>query len=159
MKRRRLLVSACLCGEPVRYDGRARALDDPRFQRWLEEGRLVPICPEVAGGLPVPRPEAQRRGSRVVTRDGRDVTTAYERGAAAALALARSCDAALCILKQSSPSCGSLQIHDGSFRGKKIPGRGFTAEVLQRAGFRVFGEDQMDEIERAVAALDTTGDE
>ncbi|MDR2133230.1 MAG: DUF523 domain-containing protein, partial [Clostridiales Family XIII bacterium] len=127
---------------------------DPRFLRWKAEGRLVPVCPEAAGGLPTPRPEAQRVGERVLTKDGKDVTREYAAGAAEALRLAREHAVAFAILKQGSPSCGSKRIHDGAFGGAKKEGRGLAAEYLQEAGFAVLGEEDLDEAERLLAALD-----
>ena len=79
---KRILVSQCLYGGvPVRYDGKSKEETDPMFLKWKEEGRLIPVCPEVWGGLPVPRVDAQRREDQVVTRDGRDVTEEYMNGA------------------------------------------------------------------------------
>jgi uncharacterized protein YbbK (DUF523 family) len=152
---RKILVSECLYGgRAVRYDGAELPLTDPRFLRWKEEGRLVPVCPEVLGGLPTPRPEAQRVGARVRTRDGRDVTRAYAAGAAEALRLAREHAVAFAILKQGSPSCGSKRIHDGTFSGARKEGQGVAAECLKRAGFTVLGEEDMDEAARLLAALE-----
>lgn len=141
---KKILVSACLCGDPCRYDGKAVPCDHPVFLQWLEEDRFVQVCPEVLAGLGVPRGESQRRGDRVVTIEGRDMTDAFFQGAEATLALARQHDVAFCILKQRSPSCGSSMIHDGTFSGVKIPGVGVTAEILKNAGYAVLGEDQME---------------
>ncbi|MDR2295656.1 MAG: DUF523 domain-containing protein [Clostridiales Family XIII bacterium] len=152
---KKILVSECLYGgRTVRYDGADIPETDPRFLRWKEEGRLVPICPEVFGGLPTPRPDAQRVGDRVRTRTGEDVTRAYEAGAAEALRLAREHAVAFAILKQDSPSCGSKRIYDGSFGGTKKAGRGMAAEYLQNAGFTVLGEEDMDEAARLIATRD-----
>jgi uncharacterized protein YbbK (DUF523 family) len=141
----KILVSACLCGEPCRYDGKAMSCDNPTFLRWKEEGRFVQVCPEVLAGLGVPRGESQRRGTRVVTIEGKDVTEAFFQGAEATLKLAKQEEVAFCILKQRSPSCGSSIIHDGTFSGVKIPGQGVTTEILRKAGYLVVGEDQMEE--------------
>ncbi len=142
---KKILVSACLCGDPCRYDGKAVPCNDPIFLKWLEEGRFVQVCPEVLAGLGVPRGESQRRGDRVVTIDERDVTEAFLQGAEATLELARQEDVEFCILKQRSPSCGSSIIHDGTFSGVKIPGQGVTTEILRKAGYTVIGEDHMNE--------------
>lgn len=142
---KKILVSACLCGDPCRYDGKAVPCDDLTFQRWLEDGRFVEVCPEVLAGLGVPRGESQRREDRVMTIDGRDVTEEFYNGAEATLALAQKEDVAFCILKQRSPSCGSRIIHDGTFSGVKIPGQGVATEILRNAGYQVVGEDQMEE--------------
>lgn len=94
---KKILVSQCLYGgEPVRYDGKSKAENDPRFSGWREEGMLIPVCPEVFGGLPVPRKDAQRRGSSVVTRDGCDVTGQYSAGAEEAVRLAPGTPGRMC---------------------------------------------------------------
>lgn len=146
---KKILVSQCLYGgEPVRYDGKSKAETDPRFLKWKEEGRLIPVCPEVFGGLPVPRSDAQRAGEKVVTRDGRDVTAEYMKGAAEAVRLARENDVFCALLKEKSPSCGSSMIYDGTFSGKLTEGRGTAAELLIKAGIAVYSELQIDEVER-----------
>ena len=146
---KKILVSRCLYGgEPVRYDGKSKEETDERFLRWKNEGRLIPVCPEVFGGLPVPRTDAQRLGNRVVARDGRDVTQEYLSGAREALRLAEKYDVICVIMKEKSPSCGSRMIYDGSFSGKLTEGMGVAAEMLKNAGFRVFSEKQLDEVEK-----------
>ena len=140
---KKILVSACLCGDPCRYDGKSVPCDDPNFLRWLSEGRFVQVCPEVLAGLGVPRGESQRQGNQVITIDGQDVTEAFIQGAEATVALAKENDVIFCILKQRSPSCGSTIIHDGTFSGIKIPGQGVATEWLRKAGYTVLGEDQM----------------
>lgn len=152
--RPKILVSACLLGEPVRYDGRGKAARHPALARWLAEGRLVPICPELAGGLPVPRPPAEiARGegrdviagtARVIEPDGRDVTDIYLEGARRALAAARSHGCRYAILTDESPSCGSIRIHDGGFAGRTRPGAGVTAEMFRATGIRVFAQTEID---------------
>ena len=145
---RKILVSQCLYGgEPVRYDGKTKAETDPRFLKWKEEGRLLPVCPEVFGGLQVPRIDAQRQGDKVITRDGRDVTDAYMTGAHEAVRLAREENVVCAIMKEKSPSCGSHQIYDGSFDGTLIDGQGTAAELLKKAGIHVFSEKQLDQVE------------
>jgi len=145
---KKILVSSCLFGDCVRYDAAPSECTDPRFLKWKEEGRLVKICPEVFGGLSVPRPDSQRVGDRVMTRTGEDVTEAYELGAAEAVRLAEENHVALAVMKQRSPCCGSRIIYDGSFTGTKIPGEGVAVQRLREAGFRVFGEDELDEAEK-----------
>lgn len=140
---RSILVSGCLYGWNVRYDGQSRPCLHPLFLKWKTQGRLVPVCPEVYGGLPVPRPPAQRRGDRIVTQTGADVTEAYEKGARWALRLAKERQVVCAIFKQGSPSCGSAEIYDGSFTGRKISGTGLAAEYLQQAGVPVFDETQI----------------
>ncbi|MCR4669533.1 MAG: DUF523 domain-containing protein [Clostridia bacterium] len=144
-----------LCDWPYRYDGNSKALPDERLARWAEEGRLVPICPEVMGGLPVPRDPSEIRCGRVISRSGVDVTEEYNCGAEEVLKLARelACEpgGVVTILKQGSPSCGSREIYDGTFSGRKIPGRGVAAEMLAEAGLTVFDETELDRAEALIA--------
>ena len=138
---KKILVSECLFGDRiVRYDGGSVPLLDPVFLKWKEEGRLVPVCPEVFGGLPTPRPDAQRRDGGVFTGAGADVTEAFRKGAEEALRLARAEKVCFCIMKADSPSCGSKEIYDGTFTGGKAPGQGLAVEMLREAGFTVFDE-------------------
>ena len=152
---RKILVSECLYGgRTVRYDGVDVPLLNPVFLKWKEEGRLAPICPEVFGGLPTPRPDAQRRDGCVVTGAGADVTTPFMKGAEEALRLARAEDVCFCVMKADSPSCGSKEIYDGSFTDKKCPGQGLAVEMLRAAGYTVFDEEDMEEAATLLADLD-----
>lgn len=116
-----------------------------------ERFRLVPVCPETVGGLPTPRPAAERSAvdGRVRTADGTDVTDAYERGAAHAVALAAATGASAAVLKARSPSCGCHQIYDGTFTRTRMTGVGVTAEALRRAGVEIVDEDDVGEGWRA----------
>ncbi|WP_030924747.1 DUF523 domain-containing protein [Streptosporangium amethystogenes] len=152
----KILVSACLMGRKVRYDGSAKTSGDALLTAWRRQGRLVPFCPEVGGGLPVPRPAAEIEGgaggaavlsgaARVLTAGGTDVTAAFLAGAQAALAVARSFEVKVAILKEGSPSCGSLTVYDGTFTGRRAPGHGVTSALLELHGIMVFGEDRIAE--------------
>jgi len=152
---KKILVSKCLYGDDiVRYDAADVHETDPRFLKWKAEGRLIPVCPEVFGGLPTPRPDSQRKDGKVVTGSGKDVTREYTAGAEEALRLAKENDVAFCIMKQDSPSCGSKFIYDGSFTDTKVPGQGLAVEYLRKAGFKVYAEEDMDEIAAQVAKLE-----
>ena len=133
-----ILVSACLLGVPCRYDGTGTA--DKRILSLAEMHHLVPVCPEQLGGLPTPRPPAERHDTRVLTRDERDVTAAFARGAEETLRLAKLFSCRIAILKSNSPSCGSGQIYDGCFCGRLIPGDGMTAALLKAEGLTVLSE-------------------
>lgn len=149
---KKILVSQCLYGgDPVRYDGKSKEETDPRFIRWKEEGRFIPVCPEVFGGLPVPRTDAQRKGDKVISRTGTDVTEEYVKGAAEALRLARENCVVCAVMKEKSPSCGSSRIYDGTFCGKLVKGQGLATELLRDNGFKVFSEEQLDEVEKLLA--------
>lgn len=142
---RKILVSRCLYGgEPVRYDGKSKAETNPLFIKWKEEGRLIPICPEVFGGLPTPRSDAQRQYDKVIARNGNDVTAEYLKGAEEAVRLAVAEDVVCAVMKEKSPSCGSNMIYDGTFSGNLIAGEGLAVELLRKAGIKVFSEEQLD---------------
>ena len=135
-----LLVSACLLGFCCKYSGGSNRLQDEVLESLRRRYRLIPVCPEAAGGLPTPRDPSERQGERVVSCRGRDVTAEYRKGAETALALARRYGIKAALLQSRSPSCGSGRIYDGSFTGALIPGDGVTAELLKAHGIRVTGE-------------------
>ena len=139
-----ILVSACLLGAACRYDGKSVpcAVLTEAAARGI---RLIPFCPEIYGGLPTPREPAERRGDRVIARDGRDVTAEYRRGAEEALRLCRlfGCEAA--ILKEKSPSCGCGRVYDGTFSSTLTQGDGVTAALLKANGISVIDETQAED--------------
>lgn len=137
-----ILVSACLLGLPVRYDVAEKAAG--WIVRLAAHHALIPVCPEQLGGLPTPRTPCERRGSRVIARDGQDCTLPYTRGAECALRVARLNGCAVAILKQRSPSCGSDAVYDGTFTGTVVPGRGVAASLLAEHGLTVFSEEDED---------------
>lgn len=159
----KILVSRCLLGHRVRYDGGASGPFD-QLQQWLDDGRVVPLCPEVAGGLPTPRPPAEIPGGQgaqvldgqalVITTEGEDVSAAFLSGAYQALELVQKHGIRIAILKANSPSCGNLLTYDGTFSGVKVSGEGVTAALLKRNGVQVFSEL---ELPQAAAALATLG--
>ncbi|WP_457371912.1 DUF523 domain-containing protein [Pseudomonas sp. TE12234] len=156
----KILVSRCLLGHRVRYDGGASGPFD-QLQIWLDEGRVVPLCPEVAGGLPTPRAAAEIPGGQggevldgqasVLTTEGEDVSAQFLSGACQALELVRQHGIRIAVLKANSPSCGNLLTYDGTFSGVKVRGEGVTAALLKRHGVQVFSELELAE---AAAALE-----
>ncbi len=159
-----VLVSTCLLGLPARYNGAQVAFEHPVLRRWQAEGRIVAFCPEVAGGLPTPRPPAEvaegKGGrlvlagtARVVDKTGDDVTEAFVRGARLAQDLVRNRKIRMAIVKEGSPSCGSSYSYDGSFRSVRLPLPGVTTAALEVAGVRVFSENQLDEAAAYLATL------
>ncbi len=139
-----ILVSACLLGENCKYSGGnnyCQAVVD-----YLKNKEYLPFCPEAAGGLPIPRPPCERRGQQVVSKDGRDETEAFYQGAQQGLALCQKHGIKLAILKESSPSCGSSLIYDGSFGNRKIPGEGVTAALFRQHGIEVLSEEDVKRI-------------
>ena len=154
----KILVSACLLGAPVRYNGTDKKTNHPILQRWIDEGRVVPACPEVLGGLGTPRPPAEITRidglRRVRASSGRDVTAEFERGAAEALEQAIRHGARVAILKEGSPSCGTTYVYDGTFTGTRVTGAGVTASLLREQGVRVFSETALEAAAEYVASID-----
>ncbi|AZD38788.1 Uncharacterized protein YbbK [Pseudomonas chlororaphis subsp. aurantiaca] len=158
----KILVSRCLLGHRVRYDGGASGPFD-QLASWQAEGRVVALCPEVAGGLPTPRAAAEIPGgqggevldglAQVITTEGEDVSAEFLSGARQALELVREHGIRIAVLKANSPSCGNLLTYDGSFSGVKVSGEGVTAALLKRAGVQVFSELELAEAAAALAAL------
>ena len=139
-----VLVSACLLGVACRYDGLPKPCEAVLALK--EKYNLIPVCPEIFGGLQTPRPACEIKNGRVVTKNGEDKTEFYERGANEVLKLAKIFNAKKAILKENSPSCGFGKIYDGSFSGKLTDGNGLTAELLFSRGIQVFGESRINKL-------------
>ncbi|WP_421779490.1 DUF523 domain-containing protein [Kiloniella litopenaei] len=144
IEKTKILVSACLMGKPVRYDGQCASQGTEKLLRLQEQGRLVLLCPEVAGGLPTPRAPAERISERITSQTGEDFTDAFIRGAEKALVMCQDHNIKIAILKENSPSCGSDFIYDGSFTGTKISGSGIVTDLLRANGVSVFSEHTID---------------
>ena len=152
----KILVSACLLGNKVRYDGGDVVVDDPKFSQLIEDHEVIPFCPEVAAGLPTPRAPAEILGgdgasvlageSHVLGDDGLDVTSLFVHGAELALKECRKQGIKFAVLTEASPSCGSGSIYNGTFSGVKKSGMGVTATLLSRHGIRVFSQHQIPEL-------------
>lgn len=153
----KILVSACLLGKPVRYDGGDKALESRILSDWQGEGRVVGLCPEIEGGLPVPRPAAEIMAgghaegvlegvSQVIEVGGKDVSPAFLAGAQRALAVAQEHDCRYALLTDGSPSCGSSFIYDGRFSGAVVEGMGVVTALLRRNGIEVFSQGQIAEL-------------
>jgi len=139
-----ILVSACLLGVSCRYDGKGKKYE--AVEKLMKEHHLIPVCPEVFGGLSTPRNPSEIQKDRSVRMNtGEDVTAQYQKGAEEALKLARLYGCSLAILKERSPSCGYGEIYDGTYTGTKILGNGITADLLSKNGIRVIGESRIEE--------------
>ena len=163
----KILFSSCLLGEKVCYDGGTRTVDNEIVQKWQAEMRIIIACPEVAGGLPTPRPAAQIKGTNggagvlngkasVIKKDQSNITAAFTAGANHALALVKKHGIKIAVMKERSPSCGVTQIYDGSFSGGKINGMGVTAALLENHGVKVFSEEQISEAQAYLQKLEKT---
>ncbi|MGY0216201.1 DUF523 domain-containing protein [Endozoicomonadaceae bacterium StTr2] len=146
----KILVSSCLLGNKVRYNGKDLRCDNDILQQWLNEGRVIPFCPEVSAGLPTPRAPAEiQHGSgdnvlthqaRVIANTGDDVTAQFIAGAENTLKTCQDNQIRIAILTESSPSCGSTTIYNGQFSGTKVTGTGVTTALLMEHGIRVFSQ-------------------
>ena len=156
--KQKILLSACLAGHRVRYNGTDKSCTANLLQQWREEGRLVIHCPELAAGLETPRLSAEMvngqgndvlngRG-QMVESDGRDVTQPYVLAAWLALKTAQSHGCRFAILTDGSPTCGSQNVYDGAFSGVKVPGEGVAAALLREHGVEVFSEFQLETLKR-----------
>lgn len=141
-----LLISACLLGVNCKYSGGSNALPGDVLARLRAKYWLIPVCPETAGGLPIPREPCERRGGRVVSCSGRDCTAEYTHGAEIAVRLAARFGCTRALLKENSPSCGFGTIYDGSFSHTLVPGSGVAAEALAAHGVTVIGESRLAEL-------------
>ncbi len=158
---KKILVSACILGQPVRYDGSNNLVEHSLLTQWREAGRIVPFCPEIAAGFQTPRAPAEIEPDkiahdvlagvgRVFENTGTDVTELFLRGARLALttALAHNCRFAL--LTDGSPSCGSTYQYNGSFDGGTKAGQGVVAALLAANGIRVFAEHKIEDLALAL---------
>ncbi|MGQ9640951.1 MAG: DUF523 domain-containing protein [Candidatus Bathycorpusculaceae bacterium] len=135
------LCSTCLLGIKCRYNGKSAL--NKKVVKLLTREILIPVCPEQLGGLPTPREPAERRGNRVFTRTGKDVTKEFERGAEQVLRIAKMLGIKEAILKQGSPSCGCGKIYDGSFSKKEIAEDGVTTALLKKNSIKIITEEEL----------------
>ena len=140
----KIMVSACLLGDNCKYNGGNNR--SPGLLHLLSGHKVIPVCPEVLGGLPTPRVPAEIVNGTAINREGVSVDDAFRRGAKKALEMARQEKPDLIILQSRSPSCGVKEIYDGTFSGKLVPGHGIFAEMALQAGFRVIDAEDAPEI-------------
>jgi len=151
MKPAKILISACLLGENVRYNQKPLIFHSPILEHWQKLDLLVPFCPEVEGGLEIPRPPAEiqpvsHQQNSLSVRDiqGKEVSTYFQSGATKAWLCCREQGIQMAILKERSPSCGVHRIYDGHFSNQIISGMGITTELLRKRGIEVFSEDELE---------------
>lgn len=137
----KILISACLVGDKVNYKGQGNYVKDVELLK--EQYDLVLFCPEVEGGLKIPRLPNEIKKDEVFRSDGKNVTHEFMEGARKALRICRFYGIHKAVLKEASPSCGTHEIHDGNFIGKKIKGMGITAKLLKDSGIEVYSEKEI----------------
>jgi uncharacterized protein YbbK (DUF523 family) len=138
------LVSACLCGENCRYDGKSTLSE--KVKKLVDEGKAIMICPEIEGGLPIPRHPCEIRSNKVVNIQNEDKTEEFISGAEKVLELAKKHNIKKAILKEKSPSCGSSFIYDGTFSRKLIKGQGITTRLLRENGIEVISDEEFRDV-------------
>ena len=131
----KIMVSACLLGENCKYNGQNNYSE--KLATFLKDHTVIPVCPEVFGGLPIPRSSCEIVNNEVLSKDGKSFTNEYLKGANMALDIARKEKVDLMILQSRSPSCGVNQIYDGTFSGNKIKGHGIFANLAINEGYKV----------------------
>ena len=137
----KIMVSACLLGQNCKYNGGNNYSE--KVAEYRKGHEVIPVCPEVEGGLPTPRHPSEQRGEQVINDIDEDVTDEFNRGADLALNICLYLKIKKAILKERSPSCGVHSIYDGTFSHKVIPGMGVTATLLKRKGIDVYNEDEI----------------
>ena len=151
----KILVSACLLGENCKYSGGNNYSE--KAAAFVQGHEVIPVCPEVLGGLSVPRTPAEIVNGEVVTKDGVSVDAAFRAGAARALAIAKENGVELAILQPRSPSCGAAEVYDGTFTGRKIPGQGVFAALLRENGIRAQLHCEEKKFKQKIAYADKLG--
>ncbi|MDD9174019.1 DUF523 domain-containing protein [Aliivibrio sp. S2TY2] len=149
----KVLVSSCLLGCKVRYDGNNLEVNTSEFDEFIESNDIISFCPEVAGGLPIPRIPAEICGgtgndvldgsAKILGKDGSDVTKAFLNGAELTLKMCLDNDVEYAVLTESSPSCGSSSVYNGKFEGVKVSGKGVTCTLLENHGIKVTSQHQL----------------
>lgn len=141
---KKIIVSACLLGDKCKYDGHSNYV--PLIKQLREKFDIIPICPEVNGGMSTPRTPSEIQGDRVVNQKGKDVTKYFDKGVQYVLGAVKYFDVQIAVLKEKSPSCGVNKIYDGSFNGKLIDGQGWLTRELTKLGVKIYSEDQIEEL-------------
>ena len=138
-----VLISACLLGVDCKYNGSNNKLDDEIIHSLKEKYNLIPVCPEIMGGMPTPRNPVEMSDGKVFDYDGEEFTKEFEKGSEEVVKLAKLYDATIAILKENSPSCGTNYIYDGTFNHQKIKGMGIAAHKLSKENIKLFNEENI----------------
>lgn len=156
----KILISSCLLGQAVRYDATDLKQNNDLLSQWFNENRLVSFCPEVGGGMSIPRAPAEIVGgggeavllgdASVIDNTATDVTAYFIKGAQLALEICLNQSISIAILTERSPSCGGQQIYSGQFNGSKIVGEGVTTALLRLNHIKVFNQHQLTQVEKYV---------
>lgn len=141
MDKKKVLVSACLLGRNCKYNGGNNYSE--KVMQFLKDKEVIEVCPEVAGGLPVPRPSVELVNGVAMNRNGENVDRYFREGVRRVMEQIRGMEIELAVLQPRSPSCGARQVYDGSFTGTLIPGEGLLARALREAGIPVIEASEL----------------
>jgi len=136
-----IVVSACLLGENCKYNGGNNY--NARLISLLEGKEIIPVCPEVAGGLPIPRYPAEIVKGVVMNSQGESVDDAFRQGVAQEIERLKDRDIEFAVLQSRSPSCGCKQVYDGTFSKTLVPGQGLFAQAMMEKGYKVFDVEDL----------------
>lgn len=142
--REKIFVSACLLGVNCKYNGFNN--ENEKVLSYIKDKEVIPICPEIMGGLSTPREPSEIFENKVISKSGKDVTSNFQKGAEETLNLARKLGVKKAILKSRSPSCGLDEVYDGTFSNKLVNKNGITAELLKNNGFVILREEDVDHL-------------
>lgn len=140
----KLLISACLIGTNCKYNGKNNYLE--LVEELKKKYELIPVCPEILGGLDIPRNPSEIKNNKVISNKGIDVTKEFNLGAKSTLKIAMNNNVKIALLKDGSPSCGSNYVYDGTFSKTKIKGNGITTILLKENGIKVFSENEISKL-------------
>jgi uncharacterized protein YbbK (DUF523 family) len=146
MAKIKLLISSCLLGENVKYNGSNNSLDEIVLKKLKQKFELYSFCPEVEAGLSIPRIPCEIisfNPLKIINKLGEDETGSFKKGAILALELCKKYEIKVALLKANSPSCSNKYVYDGSFSGKKILAEGVTAQLLKNSGIQVYNEEEL----------------
>ena len=140
----KIIVSACLLGDKCRYDGHSNYV--PLIKELKEKYEIIVICPEVNGGLSIPRTPSEIKGDRVINQKGKDVTKYFNKGVDYVLQVVKYFNIKKAVLKEKSPSCGVHNIYDGNFNNKVIEGQGWLTRKLKTLGVEIYNENEIEDL-------------
>ena len=142
----KILISSCLIGEKVKYNGKDNLLENSVLELLMKNYQLIPFCPEVEGGLPIPRVPCEIISTnpiKIINKIGEDKTAHFLKGAEKTLQLCKKEKIKIAILKANSPSCSNNKIYDGTFSSNKTDGLGVTAKLLKQNNIKIINEDEI----------------
>ncbi len=128
------MVSACLIGMNTRYDGSNSIREE--ILSLFDKGVVIPLCPEILGGLGIPRPKSTIKNGRVLNDKNKDVTLQFKKGAEEFFNFVKTIKPDHIYLKEGSPSCG---VNITNIKWERTNGSGFTTMLLKENNYKLSG--------------------